>query len=113
MKNLLKVMFVIAFAIVANNAFAQKFAHINRNELIQAMPEVKTAQEKLETYYRELLAQLEEMQVESNKKLDDFQKNSESWTEEKRELKSQEIVSFRQRVQEQQQVAEEKLKTKE
>ncbi|MDR3287574.1 MAG: OmpH family outer membrane protein [Prevotellaceae bacterium] len=113
MKNLLKVVFVAAFAMFANSAFAQqKFAHINRGELIQLMPDYKTAGEKLDAYGKELNSNLEEMQVENNKKIEDFQKNSETWSAEKKEVKSQEIVTIQQRLREQQTVAEEQFNRK-
>ncbi|MDR1199544.1 MAG: OmpH family outer membrane protein [Prevotellaceae bacterium] len=113
MKNLLKVVFVIAFAMLVNNTFAQqKFAHINRTELIQSMPDFKTAQEKLEAYSKELMSTIEEIQVEYNRKLEEFQKDSESWSAEKKEVKSQEIVSIQKRYQEQQASAEESYSRK-
>jgi outer membrane protein len=102
MKKLLKVVFVIALAMLVNNTFAQqKFAHINRTELVQSMPDFKTAQEKLEAYEKELMSTIEEIQVEYNRKLDEFQKDSNTWSEEKKEVKSQEIVSIQRRYQEQ------------
>ncbi|MDR2126002.1 MAG: OmpH family outer membrane protein [Prevotellaceae bacterium] len=108
MKNLLKVVFAIAFAMLASNTFAQqKFAHINRTELIQSMPDFKTTQEKLEAYKNELVATIEEIQVEYNKKLEEFQKDSETWSAEKKEVKSQDIVNIQRRLQEQQASAEE------
>jgi outer membrane protein len=108
MKNLLKAVFVIAFAMLANSTFAQqKFAHINRTELIQSMPEFKTAQEKLSAYNKELVATIEEIQVEYNRKLEEFQKDSGTWSDEKKEVKSQDIVNIQRRLQEQQSAAEE------
>ncbi|MDR1983686.1 MAG: OmpH family outer membrane protein [Prevotellaceae bacterium] len=103
MKNLLKPVFVIAFAmLVSGNIFAQqKFAHINRTELIQSMPEFKTSGEKLEAYGKELQSSFEEVQVEYNKRLDDFQKNQETWTDEKKEVKTQELISIQRRLEEQ------------
>lgn len=114
MKNLLKTIFIIAFAMLANTTFAQqKFAHINRTELIQVMPDFKTAQEKLEAYGKELSSTIEEIQVEYNRKLDEFQKESESWSDEKKEVKTQELVNIQRRHQEQQQTAQENLQKKE
>ncbi|MDR2293060.1 MAG: OmpH family outer membrane protein [Prevotellaceae bacterium] len=108
MKKLLKTVFVIALAMLVNDTFAQqKFAHINRTELIQSMPDFKTAQEKLNAYNKELVATIEEIQVEYNRKLAEFQKDSDTWTTEKREVKSQEIVNIQRRLQEQNTSAEE------
>ncbi|MDR2474552.1 MAG: OmpH family outer membrane protein [Bacteroidales bacterium] len=107
MKNLLKTVFVVALATFANNVFAQKFAHINRTELIQSMPEFKTAQEKLEAYGKELQSNLEGIQVEYNKKMNELQQNGDTWTEEKREVKFQEIQSIQKRFQEQETTSQE------
>ncbi|MDR2064382.1 MAG: OmpH family outer membrane protein [Prevotellaceae bacterium] len=114
MKNLLKVVFVIAFAMLANSTFAQqKFAHINRTELIQSMPDFKTAQEKLEAYYKEISAQLEEGQVEINKKLVAYQNLPTTSTEEEKEAKMKQIQDMSRRLEEQKQTAQEDLQKKE
>ena len=106
MKSLLKIVFVVALATFANNVFAQKFAHINRTDLVQAMPELKTAQEKLEAYARELQSDAEERLVEYNKKFDEYQKNQDTWSDAKKEVAVQSLVEMQKRLQEQGQVAE-------
>jgi outer membrane protein len=114
MKNLLKLVFVIALAMVVNNTFAQqKFAHINRTELIQAMPEYKTAQEKLDAYYKEVVSQIEEGQVEINKKLADYQNLPATATEETKEAKLKQIQDMSRRLEEQKQAAQEDIQKKE
>jgi outer membrane protein len=107
MKNLLRIVFIVALATLANNMFAQKFAHINRTELIQSMPDFKTAQDKLEAYGKELGSNLEEIQVEYNKKLNEIQQNADSWSEEKKEAQFQSLQSIQKRYQEQETLSQE------
>ena len=107
MKNLLKIVFVVALATLANNMFAQKFAHINRTELIQSMPDFKTAQDKLEAYGKELSSNLEEIQVEYNKKLNELQQNGDKWSEEKKEIKVQELQRIQKSYQDQEAASQE------
>jgi outer membrane protein len=112
MKKLLKVVFVVALATFANNAFAQKFAHINREEVIQLMPELKEAQTKLEAYGKELQSQIEEIQVEFNRKLDAYQKLDPKTPDEVKEAKMAEIQSINKRAQDQDAAAQESFSKK-
>jgi Outer membrane protein len=106
MKKLLTVVFVVAFATFTNNAFAQKFAHISSSELIQLMPELKDAQTKLEAYHKELSIQLEELQVELNRKWDAFQKVANTLSDEAREVRTKDIQDMSKRFEQKQQDAQ-------
>ena len=58
-------------SVIAQNI---KFAHINSDELIQALPEYDTAMTRLEKTRTELVNTLELMSVELNNKLDEGEK---------------------------------------
>ena len=110
MKNVLKLIF-LAVALVAcgDSLFAQKFAYINRAELIAAMPERDSAEKKMMAYRKDLLDQLEAIQVEFNKKYNDFQKSAGTLTDALRQLKETELQDLRNRHEEFQMVAQQDL----
>ncbi len=72
MKNIIKIIAVLLLMFTASGISAQKFAHINSQELLAAMPESDSAQAQIERLAANYESQLEEMQVELNKKYDDY-----------------------------------------
>lgn len=87
-------------AFTGQNATAQgfKFAHINRDELIKAMPEYDSASVKLENTQKELVNQLEIMQVELNNKLDAYNKEMKNLTDLVKQTKEQELQDIKSRM---------------
>lgn len=90
----------ITAAFAGQNAAAQgfKFAHINRDELIKAMPEYDSATVKLENTRKELVNQLEIMQVELNNKLDAYNKEMKNLTDLVKQTKEQELQDIKNRM---------------
>ena len=78
----------------------QKIGHINADELLQMMPETKTAQQQLETYGRQLEKDLKDMETELQTKVQSFRENQKVMTELARENKSREIQELQLRIQE-------------
>jgi outer membrane protein len=103
---------IVAFA--GQNAGAQslKFGHINKDELIQALPDFDTARVKLEKYTKELQNYLELMQVELANKSDAYQKEAKNLTDLVRQTKEQELVDTQRKIQEYQQSAQQDLQNK-
>lgn len=89
-----------------------KFGHINRNELIQSMPEFDSARTQLEKLNTELANQLELLQVEYNNKAEAYLKESKNLTELVRQTKEQELQDFQNRMQTFQQSASNQLQEK-
>ena len=112
MKNLLRIVFIVALATFANTTFAQKLAHINRTELIQSMPDFKTAVEKLEAYGKELQSETQELQAEYLKKLQDYQQNYSTWTDEKKQVAEEKLTDLQGRIQEQDRVNQNRMDNK-
>ena len=77
----------------ASYAFAQdgKFAHINSQELLSQMPESDSAQATIENLQQTYELQFEEMQVELNKKYENYLQNRDSYTDLIRQTKEAEI----------------------
>ncbi len=109
MKRTLKFLMVAALTLGATSLFAQKFGRIDYAAVIQAMPEMTSVQEGLQKAQTEYQEHLENLQVEVNRKIDEFQKLPEGTTETARQLRQREIVDLQQRQQEYYQIAQEGL----
>jgi outer membrane protein len=81
MKNIIKIIAVLLLMFTVSGISAQKFAHINSQELLASMPESDSAQVMIERLAANYESQLEEMQVELNKKYDDYLNNRDSYTD--------------------------------
>jgi outer membrane protein len=111
MKSIIKTFAFIAFLLCGLNISAQKFAHINSQELLMSMPESDSAQLKIEKLAANYEEQLEEMRVEMNKKYDDYLKNRDKYTELIRQTKESEIADMNERYQQFESIASQELQT--
>ena len=93
-------------------ASAQKIGHINSQELLAAMPELKTVQSKLDTLAGQYETQFANMQEEFNKKVADFQKDQSTMTAGVRDFRQQEIAEMEQRIYLFRQTAQEDIQKK-
>lgn len=102
MKRFLGIMAIALMAIFAGQrTMAQgfKFAHINSDELIKAMPEYDSATVKLERQRKELVNTLELMNVELSNKADTYNKEMKTLTDLVRQTKEQELQDMQARIQ--------------
>ena len=110
----MKKLFILIAAILGVcTVSAQKFARINLQEIIVAMPEFSAAQKNLEAFGKDLQEQMEQIQVEFNNKLADFQKNQENMAASVKQIKQQELEQLQQRYAEFQQIAQQDFQKKE
>ena len=111
MKTTLKLVFVIAFVALCSNVSAQniKLAHINITELIFAMPEYNDAMEKMQKFVQGLEDEMELLQVEYNRKFDDYVRNRDNLSDIVRAVREDELNSIRQRIEIFQQQAQENM----
>ena len=63
---------ILCMALAVN---AQKFGHITAELLLQAMPEYDSAQVKLQNLNNSYELEIERIQVEINKKIEEFQQD--------------------------------------
>jgi outer membrane protein len=112
MKNIMKIIAALLLIITASGVSAQKFAHINSQELLAAMPESDSAQAMIEKLAANYESQLEEMQVELNKKYDDYLNNRDSYTDLIRQTKESEISDLQSRIQQFETIATQEIQTK-
>ncbi len=92
---------------------AQKFARINLQDIVVAMPEFEQAQKNLESFGKDLQEQMEQIQVEFNNKVADFQKNQATMAASIKQMKQQELEQLQQRYAEFQQIAQQDFAKKE
>ena len=106
-----KTLFIL-LALLPTTIFAQKFGHINSQELFALMPEMKAVKQKLDTLQSSYENQLVGMQEEFNKKLQDFQQNQATMIDGVKEFRQQELAEMEQRVQLFLQTAQQDIKKK-
>ena len=101
MKRLVKVA-VVAVGLLITGATAnaqQKFGHINSAELLQAMPEMKTADANFQKFQKEKQTQLEQMEAERQKKINVFQDKYKTLSEANKETLSKELQALQTEIQ--------------
>ena len=109
----MKKLFILAAALFAiGTVSAQKLARINVQEVVMAMPEFEHAQKNLDTFGKDLQEQMEQIQVEFNNKLADFEKNQATMAASVKQMKQQELQQLQQRYAEFQQIAQQDFQKK-
>lgn len=101
MNKIFKVFFLfVAFFALNSVASAQtiKIAHVNTNEVMNAMPEKSKAEKNLEKYYNELQDQLKVMYTEYQTKLQEYQANAETMSNLVKQSKEKELVDLESRI---------------
>jgi outer membrane protein len=93
MKNLIKVALLVAGISLSGDAVQaqQKLAVINSNDLLQSMPEMKTADATLAEFQKKLQTQLEGMAAEREKKITAFTDKQKTLSEANKEAVNQEL----------------------
>jgi outer membrane protein len=89
-----------------------KFGHINSQELLIAMPESDSAQAAMQQLQETYEQQFEEMQVEWNKRYEEYLTNRDTYTELIRQTKEAEITEMQSRIDQFQQMASQDLQNK-
>lgn len=100
---------ILALAAITLPAAAQKFGHIDSQELLMAMPERDKAEEQLEKQAAMYQQQLQEMQQELQKKYEDYMAKAETWPEAIRKTKEKELNQLQQGLQDFSQTAQQDL----
>ena len=108
----MKLALVAVLALSASTAFGQKFGRVDLAAIVPNMPEYKEALTNLEAYGMDLQNQLEQIQVEFNTLLANYEKNAATMSDSIRQLKEQELSQLQQRFQDFQQVAQQDIQKK-
>ena len=113
MKKITLVLVAVAFCVTS--AFAQKYGHVNSNEIMQVMPGIDSVQIKLMDFHNELQVIYENMFNEFQTKKDKFDKEAGTMSSAVRKLREDELMTLQNRIQEfemnvQQDIEEEKIR---
>ena len=95
----MKKIILMALLALPMSLFAQKFAHVNSAEIIQAMPEYTAAQTKLQNLQKTYEDELNRMQDELKTKAEDYEKNRATLLEPVQQRREQELNDLNQRMQ--------------
>lgn len=114
MKKSIGIFLVLALFTYGLTAHTQnfKFGHINSQELLKSMPENDSAQAQLQRYAKQLQDQLDAMQVEYNKKAQEFQDQQNNLTDLIKKTKLQELQDIQKRIQDFQSTAQQGMQQK-
>jgi outer membrane protein len=88
---------------------AQKFGHVTSDLLLQSMPEYDSAQTKLQELQQHYELEIERIQVEINKKIEEFNQNEATMSELIKEAKASEIQELQMRLTNYSQTAQQDL----
>ena len=108
-----KLALLAVFGLLTLSSSAQKFGHINSQELLSLMPERTTAETSLQDYAKGLESQLMSMQTEYQSMVENYQNNEESYDDLTKQDKIAEIQGLEQRLTTFQQSAQASLQKKE
>ena len=95
--------------ILGLNAQEMKFGHINSDQLLSEMPEYDSAQQKIQDLREQYDLEIEQIQVEINKKIEQFNQNEGTMSDLIREAKASEIQEMQMRLQNFAQTAQQDL----
>ena len=91
------ILMLLVFAPLAT--FAQKFGHLNTQEIIQAMPEFTKARTEIEALTKQYEADLKSMQDELQKKAQAYEKEQANLPENIKQRREQELQEMDQKIQ--------------
>ncbi len=102
MKNTMKLFILLACMMAAMSLSAQKpvkLGHIETDKLLQAMPEVAAANEKLKAKEAEAVKEMTSLQEQFQAKMKEYTDNNKNYSEIIRQSKEQELNELNQRIQ--------------
>ena len=104
---------IITLMLIAPMALsAQKFGHINTQELFTQMPEVAQIKLQMDTVQGQYEAQLASMNEELQKKIQDYQSQEATMADAIKQIRQQELQEMNQRIQLFYQTAEQEIQKK-
>ena len=112
MKNVMKLTLALVMVLGSTSLFAQKFGRIDTQAVIMSMPETEVMKKDMEAYAKDLQDNLESISVEFNTRLQEFQKNYETYSDAVRDLKQKELQELQNRAREFEQVAQQEIQKK-
>jgi len=106
-----KILLAAVMAIICTSAFAQKFAHINSQEVFQLMPEMDDVRSQIDAIVKENQDMMKSMYDEYQTKYQAYQQKAATWTAAIKESKEKELMEIENRIQETQQSMQQDMQT--
>lgn len=106
-----KIILVAVMSVFCTAAFAQKFAHINSQEVFQLMPEMDEARTQIDAMVKDNQDVLKSMYDEYQTKLQTYQQKAATWTPSIKESKEKELMELENRINETQQSMQQEMQT--
>ena len=97
----MKKIFVLLMAVFlfgTSSTFAQKYGHVNANDIFLAMPGADTLQTALQTYQSELEAEYTNMYTEFQTKYEKFNREAGTMSTAVRQLREKELTDLQERI---------------
>lgn len=104
-----KIILIAAMSLVCGAAFAQKFAHVNSQELLQLMPEMDAVRTQMDAIVKENEDVMKSMYEEYQTKAQQYQQKAATWTAAVRESKEKELAEMENRIRETQQSMQQEI----
>ena len=104
---------ILCIGVTSFTQAQSKIAHINTNELIEAMPQMKTSKAELEKLSKTYEAEIQKMATEYQNKIKQYQAEVETKTEEENRKRAEEVQTIEQSIRQYQANAQEDLQKKE
>ncbi|MCR5519567.1 MAG: OmpH family outer membrane protein [Bacteroidales bacterium] len=104
-----KILLIAVVSLIGISASAQKFAHVNFQELVQLMPESDQARATIQESQKNAQESYQEMMNEFQDKYAKYQQNVSTYTAATRKAKEDELTQIQQRIQEFSQNVEQEL----
>ncbi|MBQ1827659.1 MAG: OmpH family outer membrane protein [Prevotella sp.] len=95
----MKKLFLMLLMFAPMATFAQKFGHVNSQEIVQAMPEFTKARTDIEALTKQYEADLKSMQEELQKKSEAYEKEQASLPANIKERREKELQDMYQKIQ--------------
>jgi len=108
-----KLALLAVFGLLTLGASAQKFGHINSQELLSLMPERTTAETSLQDYAKGLESQLMSMNTELQSSFEEYKSNESSYDDLTKQDKQAAMQNLQERINTFQQSAQASLQEKE
>ncbi|MDE7144801.1 MAG: OmpH family outer membrane protein [Duncaniella sp.] len=95
---MIKKLLIAIFIALPMSVFAQKFATINTQQLMESMPEIKTINEQMEASQKKYEDEFAKLQEEFSKKFEEFQSLEETTPQTIKERRMQEMQELENKI---------------
>ena len=108
-----KIILIFAVALFTSAGFAQKYGHLNAQDLLKSLPEYIAAQKEMEAYGQQKEKELMTLQQNLQEQYNKYQQDAPALSAEIKKSRENDLMELQQNIQKFQQSAQEKIQKKE